>query len=75
MIVGIVAQDYYSSFMLQSRGPNQPDGGATLVGKFETIPAVAEVPKLNTALTFSFYLYYKYYETFTVMENILPPES
>ena len=41
--VVLVALDFYSSFLLQARGALHPDGNATLVGRFETIPSIAQV--------------------------------
>ena len=41
--VVLVALDFYASFLLQARGAIKPDGNATLVGRFETIPSIAQV--------------------------------
>ena len=38
--VRIEAAEYYDSFMLQTRGKDQPDGNATLVGWFVSIPQI-----------------------------------
>ncbi len=39
----IIAQDFYSAFLLQARRASRADGNAALVGTFQTIPAIAEV--------------------------------
>jgi hypothetical protein len=45
--VSIIAQDFYSAFILQARAGLQADGSAALVGSFETIPSVAQVLPMN----------------------------
>ncbi len=46
--MSIIAQDFYSAFILQARAGLQADGSAALVGSFETIPSVAQVLPMRT---------------------------
>jgi hypothetical protein len=49
--VSIIAQDFYSAFILQARAGLQADGSAALVGSFETIPSVAQVLRIEERYT------------------------
>ena len=40
--VRIEAAEYYDSFLLQTRGKDQPDGNATLIGWFVSIPNICK---------------------------------
>ena len=41
VLVRLETEEYFDSFMLHARAKDRPDGNATLVGWFVTIPTIA----------------------------------